>query len=111
MNGKYKENVITRKAPDLVLHKGRIGEIYNIGAGNEKPNAWITKKLIELTGKTEEMIKPVEDRLGHDRRYSVDCSKIKNELGWHTEYDFEEALEKTVSWYKNNEEWWRPLKK
>ena len=99
------------KALDLVLHGGRLGEIYNIGAGNEEPNVWITKKLIELLGKTEEMIKPVEDRLGHDRRYSVDCSKLKAELGWDTEYDFEHALEKTVSWYRDNEEWWRPLKK
>ena len=111
MNRKYKENVITRRALDLVLHKGRIGEIYNIGAGNEKPNVWITKKLIELLGKTEEMIKPVEDRPGHDRRYSVNCRKIKSELGWKTGYDFEEALEKTVSWYRDNEGWWRPLKK
>jgi len=57
------------------------------------------------------MIRPVEDRLGHDRRYSVDCSKIESELGWTTEYDFEEALKKTVSWYRENENWWRPLKK
>ena len=98
-------------ALDLILHGGKIGEIYNIGAGNEKPNVWITKKLIELTGKTEEMIKSVEDRLGHDRRYSVDCSKIKQELGWDTEYDFEQALARTVSWYMANENWWRPLKK
>jgi len=99
------------RALDLVLHKGSIGEIYNIGAGNEKPNVWITKKLIQLLNKTEEMIRPVEDRLGHDRRYSVDCQKIINELGWKTEYDFEEALEKTVKWYRENEDWWRPLKK
>jgi dTDP-glucose 4,6-dehydratase len=98
-------------ALDLVLHRGKMGQIYNIGAGNEKPNVWITKKLIELLGKTEDMIVPVEDRLGHDRRYSVDCSRIKDELGWGAEYDFEEALEKTVEWYRNNEGWWRPLKK
>jgi dTDP-glucose 4,6-dehydratase len=98
-------------ALDMVLHRGQVGEIYNIGAGNEKPNVWITKKIIQLLGKTEDMIRPVEDRLGHDRRYSVDCSRIKDELGWDTEYDFEEALEKTVAWYRDNEEWWRPLKK
>ena len=98
-------------ALDLVLHKGNTGEIYNIGAGNEKPNVWITKKLLQLLGKTEEMIKPVEDRLGHDRRYSVDCSKIRDELGWEAEYDFEQALGKTVGWYRENEAWWRPLKK
>jgi len=97
-------------ALDAVLHMGRLGEVYNIGAGNEKPNIWITKKIIELTGKDESMIKPVADRLGHDRRYSVDCTKIKNELGWACKYDFEEALKKTVEWYMNNEAWWRPLK-
>jgi len=98
-------------ALDMVLHRGEVGGIYNIGAGNEKPNVWITKKLIQLLGKTEDMIMPVEDRLGHDRRYSVDCSRIKHELGWDTEYDFGEALEKTVAWYRDNEEWWRTLKK
>ena len=98
-------------ALDLVLHKGRIGEIYNIGAGNEKPNIWITRKLLEILGKSEDMIKPVDDRLGHDRRYSVNCSKMIKELGWNTSYKFEEALEKTVHWYVNNENWWRPLKR
>lgn len=98
------------RAIDIVLHKGRIGEVYNVGADNEKPNIWITKKLIELTGKSESMIEPVADRLGHDRRYSINCSKIENEFGWKPLYDFEEALEKTVKWYLNNENWWRPLK-
>ncbi|MBC7333913.1 MAG: dTDP-glucose 4,6-dehydratase [Actinobacteria bacterium] len=97
-------------AIDLVLHKGKIGEVYNIGAGNEKPNIWITKKLLEILGKPESMIEPVEDRPGHDRRYSVDCTKIKTELGWSPQNNFEEALEKTVLWYVNNEWWWRPLK-
>jgi len=98
-------------ALDMVLHKGKIGEVYNIGAGNEKPNVWITKKILEILEKPETMIKPVADRLGHDRRYSVDCSKIEKELGWKPEVDFEEALHKTVHWYVNNEKWWRPLKK
>jgi dTDP-glucose 4,6-dehydratase len=98
------------RAIDIVLHKAEIGEIYNVGAGNEKPNIWITKKLIELTGKTESMIEPVADRLGHDRRYSVDCTKIENEFDWKPQYNFEEALEKTVNWYVHNEDWWRPLK-
>lgn len=98
------------RALDLVLHKGIIGDIYNIGAGNEKPNIWITKKLLELLDKPETMIEPVEDRLGHDRRYSVDMTKIESELGWSVEIDFEEALHKTVNWYVNNEDWWRPLK-
>lgn len=98
-------------AIDLILHNGKIGEIYNIGAGNEKPNIWITWRILELLGKTEKMINPVRDRLGHDRRYSLDCSKLKKELGWETHYNFEQALEKTVKWYKDNEKWWRPLKK
>ncbi|MBE3114215.1 MAG: dTDP-glucose 4,6-dehydratase [Actinobacteria bacterium] len=98
-------------ALDLILHKGEVGEVYNIGAGNEKPNIWITKKIIEILGKSEDMIEPVTDRLGHDRRYSVDCSKIKKEFGWNARYDFEEALEKTVRWYMGNEDWWSPLKK
>ena len=97
-------------ALDLILHKGEVGEVYNIGAGNEKPNIWITKKIIEILGKSEDMIEPVTDRLGHDRRYSVDCSKIKKEFGWNARYDFEEALKKTVNWYAANEKWWRPLK-
>lgn len=98
-------------ALDMVLHKGKIGEVYNIGAGNEKPNVWITKKILEILEKPETMIEPVADRLGHDRRYSVDCSKIEKELGWKPEVDFEEALHRTVRWYVNNEKWWRPLKK
>ncbi|MEA2015983.1 MAG: dTDP-glucose 4,6-dehydratase [Actinomycetota bacterium] len=97
-------------ALDRVLHRGKVGQIYNIGAGNEKPNIWITKKIIGILAKSEDMIEPVKDRLGHDRRYSIDFSKIKKELGWETSYNFEEALEKTVNWYVNNEEWWRPLK-
>jgi dTDP-glucose 4,6-dehydratase len=98
-------------ALDLVLHRGKIGDIYNIGGRNEKPNIWITKKILELLGKPDSMIQPVADRLGHDRRYSVDCTKIENELGWKPETDFTDALGKTVSWYVNNENWWRPLKK
>jgi dTDP-glucose 4,6-dehydratase len=98
-------------ALDMVLHKGKIGEVYNIGAGNEKPNVWITRKILEILEKPETMIELVADRLGHDRRYSVDCSKIEKELGWKPEVDFEEALHRTAKWYVNNEKWWRPLKK
>ena len=98
-------------ALDMVLHKGKIGEVYNIGAGNEKPNVWITRKILEILEKPETMIEHVADRLGHDRRYSVDCSKIEKELGWKPEVDFKEALHRTVHWYVNNEKWWRSLKK
>jgi dTDP-glucose 4,6-dehydratase len=97
-------------ALDKVLHGGTIGEVYNIGAGNEKPNIWITKKILEILDKPESMIEPVNDRLGHDKRYSVDCTKIKNELNWEPQTDFEEALKKTIRWYADNEKWWRKLK-
>jgi len=98
-------------ALDMVLHKGKIGEVYNIGADNEKPNIWITKKILKILNKPKTMIEPVADRMGHDRRYSVNCKKIEKELGWKPEVDFEEALHRTVYWYVNNEKWWRPLKK
>jgi len=97
-------------ALDIVLHKGKIGEVYNIGAGNEKPNIWITKKILKLLDKPESMIKPVADRLGHDRRYSINCAKIKAELGWSPQNNFKQSLKKTVDWYVDNEDWWRPLK-
>jgi len=93
----------------LALHKGEPGEIYNIGAGNETPNRVLVDKLLALLGVGEEMVEYVEDRLGHDRRYSVDISKI-TALGWRKERTLDEALEATVDWYRANEWWWRPLK-
>ena len=98
-------------ALDRILHNGRVGEAYNIGAGNEKSNIWIAKEILKLLDKPESMIEAVEDRLGHDRRYSVDCTKLKKDLGWEAQYDFEEALKKTIRWYIDNENWWRTLKK
>lgn len=94
---------------DAVLHKGEVGEIYNIGGGNERSNLFITNKILEMLGKGEEMIEPVVDRLGHDFRYSIDCSKA-NALGWTPAHNFEEALKKTVDWYLNNEWWWKKIK-
>ncbi|HQT99308.1 MAG TPA: dTDP-glucose 4,6-dehydratase [Acidimicrobiales bacterium] len=93
-----------------VLEGGRAGEIYNIGGGTELTNRELTKKLLELCGADETSINPVEDRLGHDRRYSVDWSKIHRELGYEPRVDFEEGLAATVAWYRANESWWRPLK-
>ena len=93
-----------------VLEGGRAGEIYNIGGGTELTNRELTKKLLELCGADETSIDPVEDRLGHDRRYSVDWSKIHRELGYEPRVDFEEGLAATVAWYRANESWWRPLK-
>ena len=95
---------------DTVIHKGKPGEIYNIGGGNERPNVWITKKILEIMGKPGSMISYVKDRPGHDRRYSIDCTKLKS-LGWNPKYDFESALEQTISWYQQNEAWWRKLKR
>jgi dTDP-glucose 4,6-dehydratase len=93
----------------LVLHDGAAGEIYNIGAGNETPNRVLVDKLLALLGKDESSVEYVEDRLGHDRRYSVDITKI-TELGWRKQRTLDEALEATVDWYRANEWWWRPLK-
>jgi dTDP-glucose 4,6-dehydratase len=93
----------------LVLQQGIAGEIYNIGAGNETPNRVLVDKLLALLGKDEASVTYVEDRLGHDRRYSVDISKI-TALGWSKQRTLDEALEATVGWYRDNEWWWRPLK-
>ncbi len=88
---------------------GAPGEIYNIGAGNETPNRVIVDTLLGLFGVGEEMVEYVEDRAGHDRRYSVDITKI-SELGWQKQRTLDEALEQTVSWYRANAWWWEPLK-
>jgi len=96
-------------AIDLVLHEGRIGEVYNIGADNEKANIEITRMILKLVGRPESLIKPVQDRPGHDRRYALNSSKIKR-LGWKTSYDFKEGVKKTVDWYMSNEGWWRKVK-
>ena len=93
----------------LVLHEGTAGEIYNIGAGNETPNRVLVDKLLALLGKDESSVEYVEDRLGHDRRYSVDIAKI-TALGWTKRRTLDEALAETVDWYRANEWWWRPLK-
>jgi dTDP-glucose 4,6-dehydratase len=92
-----------------VLFRGKSGEIYNISSGNELQNIEVVKKILEIMGKPEELIEFVDDRPGHDLRYSLDSSKIRSELGWAPKYSFEEALERTVDWYLSNEEWWRPL--
>jgi dTDP-glucose 4,6-dehydratase len=93
----------------LVLEKGAVGEIYNIGAGNETPNRVLVDKLLGLFGVGEEMVSYVEDRLGHDRRYSVNIDKV-TALGWSKRRTLDEALAETVDWYRANEWWWRPLK-
>ncbi len=93
----------------LVLEQGNAGEIYNIGAGNETPNRVLVDKLLALHGKGEESVEYVTDRLGHDRRYSVDVAKV-TALGWRRQRTLDEALEETVSWYRDNRWWWEPLR-
>jgi dTDP-glucose 4,6-dehydratase len=99
------------RAIDAVLHKGKIGETYVVGGMTEDiPNIDVVKKILQLLDKGEDMIEYVKDRPGHDRRYAVDWSKIKNELGWEPQHNFEEWLVKTVDWYKNNRQWWEHIK-
>lgn len=98
------------EAIDFVLHNGDAGEIYNIGSGNEKTNLDLTKLIFEELGKDENFIEYVADRKGHDRRYALDCSKI-HKLGWRARFNFEKSLKDTILWYKQNEKWWKPLKK
>jgi dTDP-glucose 4,6-dehydratase len=97
------------EAIDMVLQKGSSGETYNIGGGNEMQNVEITELILKLLSKPKSLIKKVPDRLGHDRRYSVNCDKVKN-LGWSPRHDFYQALEKTISWYQENNEWWKEIK-
>ena len=96
-------------AVDLVLRRGEVGEIYNIGAGNERTNLELTRALLDLTGRDESSIDYVADRLGHDRRYSIDIAKV-TDLGWSADHSFEDGLEATVRWYTDHRSWWEPLK-
>jgi dTDP-glucose 4,6-dehydratase len=96
-------------AIDVVLHEGQIGESYNIGGGNERVNLDIAGKVLDQLNKPRTLLKYVKDRPGHDRRYSLDCTKLKR-LGWAPARDFEEGLAETVQWYVENQAWWRPLK-
>jgi dTDP-glucose 4,6-dehydratase len=96
-------------AIDAVLREGELGEVYNIGGGNEVPNLALTRRILELLGKGEDLIRYVVDRPGHDRRYSIDCAKVRA-LGWEPAVAFEDGLERTVAWYRDNPEWWRRLK-
>jgi len=97
------------KAVELVLDKGLVGEVYNVGANTEKPNIEIVKIILKTLGKSESMIEYVKDRLGHDRRYAINSSKIKRKLGWEAEHTFEEAMMDTIKWYLKNEKWWQEI--
>ncbi len=97
-------------AIDLVLHEGKVGEVYNIGGNNEKKNIEIIKLILGNLDKPESLIKYVKDRPGHDRRYAIDSSKIQDELGWKPRYTFETGIAETIQWYLDNKEWWEKVK-
>lgn len=96
-------------AINTVFEKGRVGEVYNIGASNEMPNIEIIKLVLKHLEKPEDLIQFVKDRPGHDRRYAIDSSKIQSELGWKPEFSFEEAINKTIDWYVRNKDWWTKI--
>lgn len=96
-------------AIDLVLHRGRNGEVYNIGGNNERTNIEVVKTILRYLNKPDSLITFVEDRLGHDRRYAIDATKIRKELGWQPKYTFEEGLKKTIDWYLENRSWWEKI--
>lgn len=100
------------RALDLIINKGKIGETYLIGGLTKNiTNLEVAFLILKIMGKSKENIEYVADRPGHDRQYSIDWSKIRNELGWQPNYDFEEALKLTIAWYKNNQNWWKKIKK
>ena len=97
------------RAVEMVLEAGEAGEVYHVSSGEERTNLAVVRTLLEILGKGEEAIEFVEDRPGHDVRYSLDSSKIRRELGWRPDWGFREGMEETVRWYVENESWWRPL--
>jgi dTDP-glucose 4,6-dehydratase len=97
------------RAVDLLIEKGAPGETYNVGGGNEVPNIALTRRILGLLGQPETLIRRVADRPGHDRRYSLDCARLRG-LGWSPRVSFDAGLRATVEWYRANEAWWRPLK-
>ena len=95
------------KAIDLILHKGKIGEVYNVGGNSEKSNLEVVKTILNILGKREKLIEFVPDRLGHDRRYAINDYKIESELGFKRDVTFEQGIEKTINWFLHNEKWWK----
>jgi dTDP-glucose 4,6-dehydratase len=94
-----------------ILEKGKVGETYLIGADGEKTNKEVMELIVELMGKDESWIEQVNDRPGHDLRYAIDAAKLRTELGWEPKYtNFKDGLAQTIQWYKDNEDWWKPLK-
>jgi dTDP-glucose 4,6-dehydratase len=96
------------RAIDLILHKGKAGETYCVGGGQEQNSIQIADAVLSILGKPSELKKFVTDRPGHDRRYAIDYSKLNRELGYEPSVSFEEGLKNTIDWYRNNPEWWQP---
>ncbi|PKO19479.1 dTDP-glucose 4,6-dehydratase [candidate division BRC1 bacterium HGW-BRC1-1] len=94
---------------EAVLERGKAGEVYNLGSGEEMTNLSLVQRLLKLTGKDESLISHVTDRLGHDRRYAIDSSRAQNQLGWSAQVSFENGLAATVQWYRDNTDWWQPI--
>lgn len=97
------------QAIDLVLHKGRNGEVYNVGGNNERTNIEIVKTILNYLNKSESLIRFVTDRPGHDRRYAIDATKLREELGWEPKYTFETGIKETIKWYQDNQQWWENI--
>lgn len=97
------------KAIDLILRKGKVGEVYNIGGHNERTNLEVVKTILKVLDKPESLIKYVTDRPGHDRRYAIDPTKMEKELGWKPEYTFDTGIVKTIQWYLENQDWWKHI--
>ena len=97
------------KAIDAVIHRGRVGEVYNVGGHNERTNLQVVKTILKALGKPESLIKFVSDRKGHDMRYAIDPTKLETELGWKPKYTFDTGIPQTIDWYLNNKEWWENI--
>ena len=97
------------KAVDMIIRKGKIGEVYNVGGNNEKTNIEVVKLILDELGKSKDLITYVEDRKGHDQRYAIDPSKIKRDLGWFPETKFEDGIKNTIKWYLENKGWWQRI--
>ena len=97
------------EAIDLILHKGEVGEVYNIGGHNERTNLEVVKTILKALNKPESLIKYVTDRPGHDMRYAIDPEKIEKKLGWKPKYNFDTGIQQTIQWYLDNEEWWKNI--
>ena len=98
------------RAIDILLHEAMPGEVYNIGSNNELQNIELTKLVLTEMGFGEDMVEPVKDRPGHDRRYAIDYSKMTKDFGWKPNKSFTEGLKEAIEWYRKNEDWWKPLK-